>query len=592
MAVPGKKVSKKLSSTLSPGSEEDFEVFCQPCDRDDLRLPAAGYCVDCQEHLCDSCFNTHRRPKLLRHHKLLDKDNMPHTQNLSTMYSSTTVEQPDDLTSPCSKHTKEMIKFYCHDHKALLCSVCVTLDHTRTSCQVDYIPDISGHTIDSTEFKDTLKELDKITEKCQKITAGLKQMVAKSNTSLRDVLAEITKFREEINRKLDELEKEASDAANALKRENETRLKTTEETCDSMIKSLKASSDMIKHLNKTKKADRLFTELKNAEQLLQDNEERISQLKTTGVTKEYTFDPNQAIQTLLQNEKSLGTLTAKILKQPSPPSTPALKSRTISHHKNICVKTSSDKYNCYITGIAASFPNQIFLADYNNHSIKMVDINSKAVQQLNLDSWPWDIITTTRDELAVTMPDYHTIQLISYSSNRLSKKNTLKVDGKCYGISYCQGKLAVTFQIPAKLQIMDLKGTVLTTVITNSNGENIFSAPEYVTTNSNAIYVSDYGMKAVIWLNWQGEIMGSYEGMGFPKGLAMLDEGSFFVTDKEKNKRNILNVNGDCKKSTTVLKDLDRPAAICWCNATKTIYVSNWSDDKKEMNFIQIYKMS
>ncbi|XP_053388029.1 uncharacterized protein LOC123563465 [Mercenaria mercenaria] len=380
MAVPGKKVRQQFSSTLSQGSGEDFEVFCQPCDRDDLRLPAAGYCIDCEEHLCDSCFNTHRRPKPLRHHKLLDKDNMPHTQNLSTMSSSTDAGQPDN-TSPCSKHT-------------------------------------------------------------------------------------------------------------------------------------------------------------------------------------------------------------------SPPSTPALKSRTISHHKNLCVKTSSDKIDCYITRIAASFPNQVFLADYNNYSIKMVDINSEAIQQLSLDSYPWDITTTTRDELAVTMPGNHTIQLISYSSNRLSKKNTLKVDGLCYGISNCQGKFAVTFQRPAKLQIIDLKGTVLTTVITNSNGENIFSYPEYVTTNSNAIYISDYAMQAVIWLNWQGELMGSYGGMGAPQGIAMIDDGSFYVSDLRKDKCNILNVTGDCKESATILKDLNNPMAICWCDVTKTFYVSNHSDDKKEMNFIQIYKMS
>ncbi|XP_045213249.2 E3 ubiquitin-protein ligase TRIM71-like isoform X2 [Mercenaria mercenaria] len=577
MAVPGKKAPQKLSSTLSQGSGEDFEVFCQPCDRDDLRLPAVGYCEDCEEHLCDSCFNTHRKPKPIRHHKLLGKDNIPRTQNLSTMSSSTNVGQPDDLSTPCSKHTKEMIKFYCRDHKALLCSVCVSLHHTRTSCLVDYIPDISGHTIDGTEFKDTLTCLNKITEECHTITADLRRMIAKSNTSLTDVLAEIKEFRDDINYRFDALEEEASDAANALKQENDTKLKTIDKTCDNVSKDLKASSDIIKQLNTTKKADRLFTELKNADQLIRDNEKRMLQVKSTGVTKEYIFIPSNAIQSLLQNEKSLGTLTAKTL------------SRIISH-TNICAKTSSDGGDCCITGIAASFQNQIFLADYNNHSIKMVDINTQSIQQLSLVSQPWDITTTTRDELAVTMPSNKTIQLISYSSIRLSKKNTLKADGLCYGISNCQGKFAVTFQRPAKLQIIDLKGTVQSTVITNTNGENIFKHPEYVTSNSNAIYVSDCEMKAVIWLNWQGRLMGSYGGIESPRGLAMLDDGSFYVSDM--GKCNILNVTGDCKESTTVLKDLDHPVAICWCDATKTFYICSISNDERKMNIIQIYKRS
>jgi hypothetical protein len=41
MAVPGKKPYKQFSSsTLSMGSDEDLKVYCQPCDRDGLTLPA------------------------------------------------------------------------------------------------------------------------------------------------------------------------------------------------------------------------------------------------------------------------------------------------------------------------------------------------------------------------------------------------------------------------------------------------------------------------------------------------------------------------------------------------------------------------
>ncbi|XP_045187892.2 E3 ubiquitin-protein ligase TRIM71-like [Mercenaria mercenaria] len=443
MAVPGKKATHNLSSTLSRGSGEDFELFCQPCDRDDLRLPAVGYCVDCEEHLCDLCVNTHRRPKPLRHHKLLDKSHMPHTQNYSTISNSTHVGQSDNLTDPCTKHNKEVIKFFCNDHKALLCSVCVTLEHTPISCHVDYIPDISGQAIDSTEFIDTLKELGKISKRCQKILADLKQMVAKSNTSFTDILAEITKFRQEINQRLDGLEKEAKDAAKTLQQENDTKLRTTKTTCDYAIRSLKATSDMIKHLNTTKKVDRLFIELKTAKQVIQDNEKRMSQLSNAEDIKEYMFEPSPVIETLLQNEISLGKLTPKLLKQPSLPSTTTLKFSTISPPRKICIETSSDEHDCSITGITTSYLNQIFLADYDNYLVKMVDTNSQSIQQLRLDSRPRDVTTTTRDEFAVTMPLMNRIQFLSFSLNRLSKKNILKVDGNCYGISYYQGKLAV-----------------------------------------------------------------------------------------------------------------------------------------------------
>jgi hypothetical protein len=111
---------------------------------------------------------------------------MPQQQKLHGSSKSTSRPQTGDLTKPCTKHSKEVIKFYCHDHNALICSVCVTLEHTSTSCHVDYIPDISGQILDSIEFKQTLKDIDKLTNKCSKITNDLKQRVAKSTTSLKD----------------------------------------------------------------------------------------------------------------------------------------------------------------------------------------------------------------------------------------------------------------------------------------------------------------------------------------------------------------------------------------------------------------------
>jgi hypothetical protein len=145
MAVPGKKATKHFSSsTISKGSDEDLQVYCQPCDQDGSRLPAYGYCTNCSEHLCKTCYTLHRKHKLSRDHTLLDKTSMPQT------LTPVTPTQSDNFNKPCPKHNLEMIKFYCHDHKALLCSVCVTLDHTATSCQVNYIPDISGQVINST----------------------------------------------------------------------------------------------------------------------------------------------------------------------------------------------------------------------------------------------------------------------------------------------------------------------------------------------------------------------------------------------------------------------------------------------------------
>ncbi|XP_060580919.1 uncharacterized protein LOC132737605 [Ruditapes philippinarum] len=588
MAVPGKKASQKLSSTLSQGGAEDFDIFCEQCDKDDIRLPAFGYCVDCEVHLCQTCFNTHRRPKPLRHHQLLDKDHMPHKQNLSKSIKSTSGKKNGDLSKSCTKHTKEVIKFYCHDHNTLICSVCVTLEHPTTSCHVDYIPDISGKTLNSMEFKETLKDIDKLTDKCCQIKKDLKQRIAKSTISLKDAIVEMDNFRKEINKRLDELEKEVKDIATTIQHDNNNKLETTETTCDDINKSLQASADTLKHLNTNKKTDQLFTELKIAQQLILHNENITTQLPTTDDVDEYTFEPNPAIKKLLQNEKSLGTLIKRELKQQAQPKKKDDVPMKMSTPRNIKVNTFSAIYDCWITGITVSPQNQLFVADYNNDSIKMKDINCGAIKQLQLVSNPWDITIVTRDTLAVTLPSIYTIQFISFSSNSFSLKNKLKVDGECRGISHHQGKLAVTFLDPDKLQIMDLKGNVKIKVEKDSNGDSIFSDPWYVTTNSHSIYVSDNHKTEIIWFNWQGEMIGRNVDIGSPRGISLLDDGSFFVSDYMT--KCIYRVSGDCKDRTTILENVTNPRAVCWCAETSTLHLST-EYNTESRNIIKMYKM-
>jgi hypothetical protein len=204
-------------------------------------------------------------------------------------------------------------------------------------------------------------------------------------------------------------------------------------------------------------------------------------------------------------------LSSKNKKQPAEQKNQGAEAMKLSTPRKLNAKSFSDKKNCWISGIAVSPQNQLFAADCYNCSIKMIDINSGTIkQQLKLGSAPWDITIASSDSLAVTLSDSKTKQFISVSEYSLSLKNKLKVDGQCsIGISHHQGKLAVTFPAPGKLQIMGLKGYTEITVDKDSNGGNIIIYPEYVTTNSHSVYISDNDKSAVLRFNWQGEVIGS-----------------------------------------------------------------------------------
>ncbi|XP_060554335.1 uncharacterized protein LOC132715361 [Ruditapes philippinarum] len=578
MAVSGKKASKQFSSsTHSIASDEDLQVYCQPCDEEGTRLPAHGYCTDCKEHLCKNCFIVHKKHKLSKQHTLLDATRMPKV--LHQPPTSTYTDQSDKLTTPCCKHPKEMIKFYCHDHEALLCSVCVTLEHHATSCKVNYIPDISGDIIDSNECQDILKAVNNTSDKYQKFVEDVKKMTNKSNSSLEDALADIKKFRQEINQRLDELERQIEDAAKVIEQENNKHLKAVETTCADITQSLKSSSDTIKHLNSSKQADKLFMELKLAEKTMQNEEGKKLQLSSYDI-KEHTFKANEPIFDLLKTENSLGTLTQKKLNIKSPFA--PIKSRQFSHQGEICVKTSKDKCSYWITGMTLLTPDLLIITDRDNKAVKMVDISRQCVSdQLQLDNMPWDITTVTSTELAVTLPNKHTILLISVSSNKLIKKHTMKVNGQCHGISCYQGKLVVTFRYPAKLQILDKNATILTTI----DGKILFKVPLHVTCNKSSIYVSDFGMKSVTRLNWQGDVIGSYSCTGEPRGISLSNHCTVFMSDLNRNV--IEEISEDCSTGKVVLQNVINPYAVCLSEETKKMYFSCINNV-----FLYIYKLS
>jgi hypothetical protein len=163
------------------------------------------------------------------------------------------------------------------------------------------------------------------------------------------------------------------------------------------------------------------------------------------------------------------------------------------------------------------------------------------------------------------------------------------VNGDCYGICCYHGKLVVAYCDPAKLQILDMNGTILITI----DDENIFNEPNYVKCNSSSIYVSDSEMKSVSKLNWQGDVIDSYSGMGEPRGISLSDmgNGTVFMCDWERNV--IEEISGDCATGKVALQDVIDPYAVCWSEGTKKLYFSCYTSNvNKKYDLLYIYKLS
>jgi hypothetical protein len=143
----------------------------------------------------------------------------------------------------------------------------------------------------------------------------------------------------------------------------------------------------------------------------------------------------------------------------------------------------------------------------------------------------------------------------------------------------------VSFCSPAKLQILDINGTIL-----QSFEDKHFIYPYYVTSNRTSIYVSDRSLKTVSKLNWQGQLIDIYRGLRKPSVMSLMDNGDVLVSDE---KRNVIEkISEDFSTAKVLLDDLNDPYAICYCSKARKLFVSCYTLDPNVDNVIQIYKLT
>ncbi|XP_053374834.1 transcription intermediary factor 1-beta-like [Mercenaria mercenaria] len=194
MEVSGRRDGKgDFSSSFSHSSDDADQLYCLPCKHDETRVPAYGYCKDCAEHLCETCYKNHRKPAPCRNHILLDKTKMPKTLSPGTTSL--------DLTETCDQHHGKAIKYFCKDHESLGCSPCMTMNHR--SCKIDYIPDVSKNYIASSQYQSLLKSLETLHDNLKAIAKSITEKKKLIQENQDRIKADIQKFRQKINATLD-----------------------------------------------------------------------------------------------------------------------------------------------------------------------------------------------------------------------------------------------------------------------------------------------------------------------------------------------------------------------------------------------------
>ena len=271
-------------------------LICRPCQNDDLTVEAAGYCVDCSEYLCVTCYKYHCKPAPCRHHVLLDSDSMPRDP-ASHVHTET-----------CEKHKGKVLEYFCNNHDVVGCSVCMTLDHTGCDGKT-YIPDIASAIPDSDEYKGVQRSIENLTKLAEEEICVLTDSLKNTDKFHDAIVADVLCFRKRLDDAIDTLENVVRDEAQILKERNKTKLNENIKTCEELKSDIDCLNTEMNMSIKYRQFLKLFLAMKKAKQITSDMEERLNKAGTHEEVR-FEFTPNLSILKLLNALETLGTVNA------------------------------------------------------------------------------------------------------------------------------------------------------------------------------------------------------------------------------------------------------------------------------------------
>jgi len=170
---------------------------CQLCIEGGNSVAAEAFCTVCNEFQCSACSNAHRRSRVSRHHKLLDAGEMP-----SGPIEHEPEQVQDNTSEFCDEHPKELIKYFCPQHKTLHCGDCSALK--THSCQLEVISTVAGGFVNSEAYTGIKSNIDQLKEDVCKTKYDLVTVSSFVDNAEKEDIAKVNEIQQRIIKSLQE----------------------------------------------------------------------------------------------------------------------------------------------------------------------------------------------------------------------------------------------------------------------------------------------------------------------------------------------------------------------------------------------------
>ncbi|XP_060587036.1 uncharacterized protein LOC132742315 [Ruditapes philippinarum] len=544
-------------------SDELFDVLCSMCKNKGTNTEGEKFCVDCHDYFCRNCVQVHNVVPVLVGHKVLDK---------SQVKSGTSIGLPRAPTERCDRHSHKHIDMYCQNHDKVGCSTCMAVDH-RFCKDTFYIPEFIQNNTYQVEYRQIQIKLKAIAETLAKQCDRFKEDKQRLLKMKAELLANIRKFRQEIDDHLNKLEKSSLD-------EIDDKVKSLEDKIEDSLKQLQTNKSRVTSANvKLASANinqsEVFVYVKIAENAANVANKYIEDAKFKSSVEGIDFQPDRTILTQLEKKKTLGILSKKLT---------AATLFQIKGSQSYNVKVVSDRKKCYIRSACCMEDGTIFLADYYNNKLKRLHrYNYTVTKYWDLHGKPYQVCLINNTQVGVTVPSQKKVYFTS-DSGKKKTTNEIKTDFECFGLAYANNNLYISDE-NTSVYMYTLSGKKLQQISYDQSGFDCDIYSLAVSQDATRIYVADYHNGLTV-LDKNGQVIRSfYNDQLIGATCCYLTEaGSVLVSVEASN--NVLQFTPDGELIGEIIKDDSgkRNIISACCNQQMTkMYISRFRDDNIEV---------
>lgn len=250
------------------------------------------------------------------------------------------------------------------------------------------------------------------------------------------------KFRVDINELMDKVEKGALAELNTTVKQQEGSLNEEEDSLSCTLQLLKAGKDECEKIKNTNIERQMFITNKKVRKTLSKCATTLKQLSESAFKlPNILFEMDDQLTALHNNLESLGRIAVSTDKTPETKT--VLLNAEVESHKAITVRQSSDEKDPWITGLTFLPHGDLFIVDYNNRRLTLLDPSLTVKYTMLCQGNPWDVAVVDDKDAIVSIKDEKKLQFINFDQ-KLTFHRSIDIGRLCHGVSVSRDHIFVS----------------------------------------------------------------------------------------------------------------------------------------------------